>query len=177
MIEFEIPVHDLDAAGKRFRFPLRVDWLRSTLEATDVRPALADGELDVRVSRSGNDVVVRGAIRAELSVPCARCLEPAAVSVREEVSALAVASSTAVKAGNPSDSDDEDLPTEEADVIEYDGDTLVLDDLVRDELLLGIPMIPLCSDGCPGIRPRAAEDVPADVIDPRLEPLLRLKKQ
>ncbi len=30
----------------------------------------------------------------------------------------------------------------------------VLDDLVRDELVLEIPMIPLCSEACPGMSPR-----------------------
>ena len=78
---------------------------------------------------------------------------------------------------------DADLPPEDADMIPYDGDTLVLDDLVRDELLLGIPMIPLCSEGCEGISPPAralagqSHDKPAEEsIDPRLRPLLRLKK-
>jgi uncharacterized protein len=65
-------------------------------------------------------------------------------------------------------------------MIAYDGETLVLDDLVRDELLLGIPMIPLCSEACPGIQPQLASEQPVaaavDRIDPRLQPLLRLKK-
>ena len=50
----------------------------------------------------------------------------------------------------------------DADVIPYDWETVVLDDLVRDELLLGIPMIPLCSEACPGIRPeRQSRDTPS----------------
>ena len=56
----------------------------------------------------------------------------------------------------------------------------MLDDLVRDELLLGIPMILLCSEACPGIQPQLASEQPevaaVDRIDPRLQPLLRLKK-
>ena len=47
---------------------------------------------------------------------------------------------------------------------------MVLDDLVRDELLLGIPMIPLCSEGCPGIRPPASGRDADAGIDPRLRP-------
>jgi len=177
-LEFSIPVHELDAAGKEFRFPVRAAWVRGALEATNISAVGTDGELDVRVSKSGNDVVVRGKLRAELAVPCARCLEPAHVSVHEDLSALVVETAPA-KSAKGSDEDDEDLAPEEADVITYDGKTVVLDDLVRDEILLGIPMIPLCSDACPGIRPQpAVEDAAAreDDIDPRLQPLLRLKK-
>jgi hypothetical protein len=46
--------------------------------------------------------------------------------------------------------------------------------------ILGIPMIPLCSEACPGIQPQLASEEPeaaaVDSIDPRLRPLLRLKK-
>src|ERR1019366_4565512 len=97
-----------------------------------------------------------------LVVPCSRCLEPTVVPVHEELSALAVPKGGASasrgskekKDKKPKDADDLDdaeLASEEADVILYEGDHLVLDELVRDELLLGIPMIPLCSEACPGI--------------------------
>jgi uncharacterized protein len=175
--EFAIPVKDLDAAGKPFRFPVRGAWLRAALEGTDVGAGEGDGALELRLSKSGTDVVVRGQLQADLRVPCARCLEPARIRVEEDLSALAVpATATRESAGAK---DDDDLSPEQADLIPYDGETLVLDELVRDELLLGIPMIPLCSEGCPGIRPERGPKEPEEApgIDPRLRPLLRLKKQ
>jgi len=57
--EISIPVRDLDAAGKPFRFPVRSAWLRGALEGTDVRAAEDDGKLELRLSKSGADVVVR----------------------------------------------------------------------------------------------------------------------
>lgn len=154
--EFSIPVRDLDAAGKPFRFTVRAAWLRGALEGTEVQPAGDDGAFDVRVSKSGTDVVVRGKLAAELVVPCARCLEPARVSVKEDLSALAVPRSKMReekrKGASPArDETAEEESPPDADMIAYDGDTLVLDDLVRDELLLAVPMIPLCSESCPGI--------------------------
>jgi uncharacterized protein len=170
--EISIPVRDLDAAGKPYRFPVRSAWLRGALEGTDVRAADDDGTLELRLSKSGTDVVVRGALQASVVVPCARCLEPVRLAVREPVSVLAVPSPPA---GAPTD---EDQGAEQADLIPYDGETVVLDDLVRDAILLGIPMIHLCSEACPGIRPQPPEEsaTPARGIDPRLRPLLRLKK-
>jgi len=175
--EFEIPVRDLDAAGKPFRFAVRAAWLRGALEGTSVGACENDGRLDLRLSKSGTDVVVRGTLEAHVTAPCARCLEPAPVVVKETISALAVPATTSRESSGGKD--DDDLSPEQADLISYDGETLVLDDLVRDELLLGIPMIPLCSEACPGIQPQLASEEPeaaVDHVDPRLLPLLRLKK-
>jgi uncharacterized protein len=183
--EFSIPTSNLDAGGKQFRLPVLATWLRGALEGTSIQASDRDGELDVRLSKSGVDVVVRGTLAAELVVPCSRCLEPTAVPVREELSVLAVPAASHGRAGRAPSAEDGDEGDEddqgEADVIPYDGETVVLDDLVRDELLLGIPMIPLCSEACPGIRPeRQSRDTPSaadENIDPRLRPLLRLKNK
>jgi uncharacterized protein len=176
--EFAVPVRDLDVAGKPFRFPVRAAWLRGVLEGTAVGPTEQEGRLELRLSKSGTDVVVRGKLEAQVTAQCARCLEPAPVAVSEIISALAV---PAAAVREPSGGkDDDDVSPDQADFIAYDGETLVLDDLVRDELLLGIPMIPLCSEACAGIQPRTPPEEPqgaaVDAIDPRLRPLLRLKK-
>jgi uncharacterized protein len=173
--EFSIPVHDLDAAGKAFAFPVRAAWLRATLADGDAAPAGPDGALEVRVSKSGNDVVVHGRLKAEIVVPCARCLEPAKVAIDGPVSVLMVPAS-AMK--TPEDEEYEFSP-DEADVMPYHGDEVVLDDLVRDEILLEIPMIPLCSEECPGMSgPPAVDGEPkGEHVDPRLLPLLELKKK
>jgi uncharacterized protein len=176
--ELTIPVHDLDAGGKEVRLALEKSWLKRALEGTDITPGKG-GELDVRLSKSGTDVVIHGELRGELVIACARCLEPARITIREPIAALAVPASALREPGQSGHGEDGELETDEADVIPYDGDTLVLDDLVRDELVLGVPMIPLCSEGCPGIRPSpgpgggAHDGAP---IDPRLAPLLALKK-
>jgi DUF177 domain-containing protein len=179
--EFSFPVHDLDVSGKRFRLPVRSTWLRGVLEGTEIDASGRDGNLDLRLSRSGSDVVVRGTLAADLLVPCSRCLERVVVPVREEVSALAVPAVEArgPRTHSPGKERDEDaeLAAEDADMLAYDGETVVLDDLVRDELLLGIPMIPLCSEGCPGISPEPSEGEAVASIDPRLRPLLGLKSK
>jgi uncharacterized protein len=173
MPEFSIPIHDLDAGGREFRLAVRSTWLRGALEGTDVSPSEGDGEIAVRLSKSGNDVVVHGKLRAELKVPCARCLEPATIPIDADLSALAVLGDRPAE----DEEDDHEISEQEADIIPYDGETVVLDDLVRDELLLGIPMIPLCSEACPGISPQPTRDSDAGAdIDPRLRPLLKLKK-
>ncbi len=174
--EFTIPIRDLDAGGRDASFPVRTAWLRTVLEGTEVAPAGGDGTLELRVSKSGTDVVVHGKLVDDLVVPCGRCLEPARVEVREDIGALAVPRAQMREAGHTSE--DGDPMADSDDVLPYDGETVVLDDLVRDDLLLAVPMIPLCSEACKGIsRPSHSGDEPeAAGIDPRLRPLLRLKK-
>jgi uncharacterized protein len=68
---------------------------------------------------------------------------------------------------------------EDADTLPYSGEHLVLDDFVREELILETPMIPLCSEDCPGMHttPASKDESPKEpVIDPRLLPLLQFKK-
>jgi uncharacterized protein len=257
--ELTIPVSTLDAGGKAFHFPLRSAWLRTVLEDSGVGvgedPAEEAGTLELRASRSGNDIVLHGRLLATLFTECARCTQPAIVHVDQPVTTLAVPASSVARPSPPKPkpkaepiaapsasskpaakpdarndrarltagahgpggaalrekaakegqivaekagrngrarSDDNDLAeyefsAEEADTLTYEGDTVVLDDFVRDELLLEIPMIPLCSEECAGIQPGPSSRAPdpsdleagggedARGVDPRLAPLLKLK--
>lgn len=167
--EYPIPVSELDAGGKEFRFPVRAGWVRGALEGHEATTAGSDGALVVRASKSGHDVVVHGTLDAELRVPCARCLEPAQLAIHTEISVLYVPASRLK--GNADG--ERELTDEEADTLPFEGETVVLDDLVRDELLLEIPMIPLCSEACPGMSPGPVPAKGAEKpIDPRLAPLL-----
>jgi uncharacterized protein len=172
--EFTIPVADLDAAGRSFRFPVRARWMRGSLEKHEATAAGPDGELDVRASRSGNDVVIHGTLKAELTIPCARCLTPVTVRVDDPVSVLMVP-----RQGEARHASEHEITADEADSLTYDGETVILDQLVREELILETPTFPLCSEECPGIRPSpegAHKNDAASGTDPRLLPLLRYKR-
>jgi len=178
--QLTVSVKDLDEGVKDYSFPLEPSWLASALAEQDGKveapsPEMKDaGRLAVRLSKSGHDVVVQGQVRAKLRVPCARCLQPTDVPIDAEVTALMVPTSALrMPAG------EHELTADEADVVPYDGETVALDDLVRDEILLAIPMIPLCSEDCPGMRPLSSDSggSPEPAIDPRLEPLRRLQSK
>lgn len=175
--EFTIPVTDLDAGGKQYRFVVRPAWVRGALEDHEAKAAEKEGELTVRASKSGHDVVVHGTLDAELVLPCARCLEPFALPIHADLSVLYVPASRLRSSGGGEE--DQELTAEEADTLPYDGESVVLDDLVRDELVLGVPMIPLCSEACPGMSPApdpgAAGPGEEKGLDPRLAPLLQFR--
>jgi uncharacterized protein len=176
--EFTIKNTELDAGGKEYRFAVRAPWIRGVLEGHEATANEKDGVLEVRASKSGSDVVVHGTLDASLKVPCARCLEPVDIDVHADLSVLYVPGEKVKDAEVPGEVE-YTLEDAEADTLPYDGDTVVLDDLVRDELLLEVPMIPLCSEACPGMSPAPGSDAnaPSDKkeIDPRLAPLLAFR--
>jgi uncharacterized protein len=188
--EFTLSTWDIDSGGKSYAFPVRAAWIRGALEEHEATAAGPDGKLDIRASKSGTDVVVHGTLTAVLTVPCARCLEPVTIDVHEPVSVLFVqrsgrpsgegGASLAKSRPNPAHATEKEreISPEEADTLPYDGETVVLDDLVRDELILETPSFPLCSEDCPGISPSLKPEdrtgaSPRDP-DPRLLPLRRL---
>ena len=170
---FEIRLVDLDAAGRDLKFPVTPSWLRSALEDHEAHTTGEEGLLALRASKSGTDVVVHGTLHVPLRVPCARCLNPYDFTVNKQVSAIAIP-----KSALDAPVGEYEFTAEDADTIPYEGEFLVLDDLVHDELVLETPMIPLCSEDCPGIdNPLRADDVSTDDtnVDPRLAPLLKWK--
>ena len=176
--DFTIKTSELDAGGKDYSFTVRAPWIRGMLEGHEATATARDGKLAVRASKSGADVVVHGTLDANLNVPCARCLAPFDIDVHADLSVLYVPGAK-VKAAEADGEVEYTLEDGEADTLPYDGDTVLLDDLVRDELLLGIPMIPLCSDDCPGMSPGPGSDAKAPSvtkdIDPRLAPLMAFR--
>ncbi|HSQ65264.1 MAG TPA: DUF177 domain-containing protein [Polyangiaceae bacterium] len=167
--DFAISVADIDASGKHVEAAIPVEFLRTAFEDSDAEPRFGDGHVDVMLFRSGPDVVVRGRASAKVQLACGRCLEPVEVTLAPEISALMVPASKLA----PPAKDEHEMGSGDADVVPYDGETVVLDELLRDELVLDVPMIPLCSESCPGISTQA--QVAERAVDPRLAPLMALK--
>ena len=95
-----------------------------------------------RIAKAGEDYLVRADLAGELETPCARCLEPARVPIAIPMTLTFVSSDEADA------SDDEDT-----DVIPFTGVEIDVSDEVRDEIVLALPMNPLCTETCRGLCP------------------------
>jgi uncharacterized metal-binding protein YceD (DUF177 family) len=82
--ELVVPVADLERGPKHVLFELSEDWLRRTLEETGAT-ASAPGQLDVTLSKNGNEVLVRGSLKVDLTMPCVVTLDPVPVPVTTEI--------------------------------------------------------------------------------------------
>lgn len=179
MAEFVLKVHDVDEAGKDFAFPVTRAWLARALADTEVsaNDAAEDGRFEFRAQKQGADVMIHGHVHASLVADCARCLAEAPIDVDVEVGSLFTARSADLRP----EPDEADLTPEDLEREFYTGDQIVLDDIVRENLLLEVPIKPLCDEECAGIPVPAEVAGPRDLrasgeggVDPRFAPLLKL---
>jgi uncharacterized protein len=136
-------INEIGDDGLSLDVPITSEWLASACPDLEARPAEDGLALRGRLSKSGDDYVLLGRIAGTLETPCARCLEPARVSVDAQVAVTFV----------PADEDDEELAEDDGDVVGFAGNEIALDEEVRDEILLGIPLQVLCSEACKGLCP------------------------
>jgi uncharacterized protein len=131
------------------------------------------GQVVVTAHRIGDDVAVSGRAQAALIGTCVRCLED--MRVDADVKLSVCVSPRAFAKALP---EDLELTPEDLDREFYDGQDVVLDDIVRENLILEVPMKPLCSESCKGIEIPAHVRPPADfgVSDSQLESLQKLRQ-
>lgn len=98
-------------------------------------PEGADLELDLKLEAVVEGVLVSGTARAPLAGECVRCLDPLTDEVEVSFAELFVAP------GN--DGDDETLWLQD--------DLIDLEPVVRDAVVLTLPLQPLCEEDCPGL--------------------------
>jgi uncharacterized protein len=126
-----------DAAGYRARGPTH---LEAKLDRIDRR---------VRVDAHG---------KAELNVPCGRCLVPVALDVPVEFKLTLVPADEYVDDPR-SEGDPATGPVAgsfepgQAEEEVYTGKVVDLDPIVREQLLLALPSYPVCKDDCKGLCP------------------------
>jgi len=159
-----IAANDIDQAGILIDEVVPKEWIEARL-ADETYHALSDGRFWGRLSRSGKlDVVVRGSVTAEVEMPCARCLGPTKNPIKGEISLLLkcrpgstefsrIGERWPAREKHPKGhrSAEYEFTSEEAEVDEYDGEVVILDDFVREVILLELPNFPLCSESCTGI--------------------------
>ncbi len=127
----------------------------------------------IKAESCGAGVLVQGEIAAHINTNCSTCLEDTSIRLSLPLSTFMLPKSEAEE--NP---DDRELTPEDLKMEWFEDDTIVLDDMLLDMIMLEMPMNPKCGSSCPG--PPNYNDFPSKPeIDPRLAPLanLRIEKE
>ena len=133
-------INEIGDEGLALDVPITSEWLAGACPDLEARPGPGGLSLRGRLSRSGDDFLLLGHIGGTLETTCARCLEPARLAVDAQLTVTFV----------PADDDELD---DDADVVAFAGNQIELDDEVRDEILLAIPVQVLCTESCRGLCP------------------------
>ncbi len=83
--QFFVPVADLDYGERDLDEEIPVAWLEKAMENTEATPRGTPGRLEVTLSKSGREIMVRGHARAQVTMPCARSLDPVDFDLDAEI--------------------------------------------------------------------------------------------
>jgi uncharacterized metal-binding protein YceD (DUF177 family) len=172
---------DVPQGGRPFEGALSMELLKSCLPGLvgdlGYEP-LGEAPVSGDVYRSsGGEFIVSAKLDVRARSACVRCLETVELSLALRMDHVYVQRAEAPKA--PSEDEELVVDADDAsdDTLSYTGDEIDLTDAFREELLLELPMNPVCAlveRTCVEIQPAASE---ADTVDPRWAPLLALRKK
>lgn len=161
MSKLKYDIRDIRDQGLRVSHQLDHSAVYALLVPVGVEPADEQAHVEVDLTLSpvetarmggGLAVAVRGRVSGRFTVRCARCLAPATVEVTEPEVALTFLPPTAGGAGR------EELTADDLDTFVHDGTHIDLEPVVREQLVLAIPITPLCDEDCKGICPQCGVD-------------------
>ena len=99
------------------------------------------------------DIRLRGRLKASLELQCARCLEPVPQEVTREFDLLY--RPLGVDAGR----DELSVTDAEAEIGYYQGEGILLEDVLREQVLLALPLKVTCREDCKGLCPHCGKNL------------------
>lgn len=111
-------------------------------------PVGAPVELDLRMESVMEGVLVTGTARAPLRGECVRCLEPLESEIEADFQEMF---SYPEAEGRSRATDGGDEAEDEEETLVLEGDLFDLEPVLRDAVVLALPMQPVCREDCPGL--------------------------
>jgi uncharacterized protein len=143
----------------------------------DTYQIVAPVELDFDLHKDKDRFRLEGTVRTELELSCSRCLEPFRMPVDVEFDLRFVPESAM------STEDDRAIEADDLETSYYRDDQIDLNDLLREQFYLALPMKPLCLEDCRGLCSQCGTNLNAGTcgcasewLDPRLTALREIVK-
>jgi uncharacterized protein len=168
-------IRDIEETTKEIVFDESTSELNPLLEHGPVHDFAFVGPASVtlRHYRSGQEIFLEGEIRSAVVGQCARCLESFEFPHAPHFAFVMVP-----RHGRWAE---EDLA--DGDLSWYEGEEIDVSPMLRERMLLTLPTLPLCRDGCLGLCAQCGRDLNAGpcgcavaVGDPRFAVLRTLKR-
>ncbi len=137
--------------------------------------SLAPVKATFHLEREANGVLANGVFTTTAVVQCSRCAEPVSIPISDSFTVLFT------EADDTSRAEDVELSASDLDVGVMRDDRLDLTQLLRENILLNVPLQPLCRAECRGLCPQCGINLNESSCrcriedgDPRLLPLQHL---
>jgi uncharacterized protein len=144
-------------------------------EPADTWDGPATIQAELHVGRSGRGVLISGSFNSDVPMICSRCVEPFHYQVGDRFDLYCETG----PGGPPAE--EHELADDELDVTYLEEGRISTDHLLRENVLLSLPVQPLCREDCRGLCPRCGANLNQGAcnctetrMDPRLQALRKL---
>jgi len=149
----ELELHPLD-----FEEEFQPDVIDLGSEGRQRTPLKASGRAEVVEEHHGKhqtikDIRLRGRLSAGLDLQCARCLEPVKQDIQRDFELLYR------PLGADAGRDELSVTDAEAEIGYYQGDGILLEDVLREQVLLALPLKTTCREDCKGLCPQCGKNL------------------
>jgi uncharacterized protein len=153
----EFKVSELEKEPIEFDLALPVGAIDFGVEAEQQGPLAAAGQAEVLHEHRGPkeivaDIRLRGRFQGSFQAPCARCVEPVPTPLEGEFDLIFR------PVGADSGGSERSISAEETEIGYYQKDSLLLEDVLREQVLLALPVRTLCKPDCKGLCPRCGQN-------------------
>ena len=153
----EFRVIELEREPIEFDLALPLGAVDFGEEAEQLGDLAASGQAEVlHENRGPKDIVadirLRGRFSGQFQVPCARCVEPVQIPLEGDYDLIFR------PAGADSTSGERSISAQETEIGYYQKDSLLLEDVLREQVLLVLPVRTLCKPDCKGLCPRCGQN-------------------
>jgi uncharacterized protein len=129
--------------------------------------------------RAGEEIRIAGSLAVSMETSCSRCLEPAKVDVQRPFDLFFRESDEDMY-----DEDEVELSEEDMRTAFFSGTELAIGDILREQVLLALPMKALCRLDCKGLCPVCGTNrnlntctCTTEEFSPHMEKLLEIKRK
>lgn len=165
-------VLDLEREAIDFSVDLPAGSVDFDEDTTQIGPMHSEGRAEaLHEHRSATDIVIDIRLRAhfqgEFEVPCARCVTPVRHHLEGDFDLIFR------PAGVDAENAEGSISTQETEIGYYEGGSLQLEDVLREQVLLALPARTLCHPDCKGLCPVCGQnrnEVPCDCAERKMDP-------
>jgi uncharacterized protein len=154
----QITVLDLEREPLEIDLALDPGAIDYGQDLTQKGPLAVQGRAEVIEEHRGprdivSDIRIRGSFKGDFEMPCARCLEPVAHPLEGQFDLIFR------PLGVDQGASEQAINASETEIGYYQGGGLALEDVLREQVLLSLPVRTLCREDCKGLCPHCGRDL------------------
>jgi len=172
----KINILTIPEEGLDFGFSGDSKWFKECLRNTDPLDfGLREVDVQCQILKTSSTIFIKGHLSVLLDINCSRCLENARVPLADDFAYTLVPAKAETK-------ENIELEADELEIVYYSGDVIDLAPIICEQIILQVPIKPLCSEECKGLCPQcginlniAACNCHSEFVDDRFAVLKNIK--